>query len=417
MASPLCQVKFGAGAYASTTNGINATAGSVVVINLISSIGAPTWAIACVYADDLSTVASVNASLTIDPVGRTATFTAPVAGRGYIFQSVINAGNNLATNQPDPTTATTFGIWVPTASGARVLIPNETFESSATSGWVADVNFPIRNPSTGGGTVPTGTGIPHIVGGAQNAAASLIVDADVSAVGAGKLTGTVAVANGGTGLAAAGTTGTFLTIVAGAPAYGNAASSFGVGTGVVAGVGGLRVDTTAQQVIAGRNTSNTGDVEYVSINGSNQLFIGTDTGFTAAKQAGAINMYVSSGGTIAIGRGSSTMLYSSGYSFEFWRPIGGSVPAAVAFQWTTSTVTVAAGSNTLTAAQYSCPVMTLQGAAGAFSVVAPLQQGSAFDVYNATGSLGTFGGVTGATVSIPAGTKARCVCFDGANYR
>ena len=128
MASPLCQVKFGAGAYASTTNGINVTAGSVVVINLISSIGAPTWAIACVYADDLSTVASVNASLTIDPVGRTATFTAPVAGRGYIFQSVINAGNNLATNQPDPTTATTFGIWVPTASGARVLIPNETFE-------------------------------------------------------------------------------------------------------------------------------------------------------------------------------------------------------------------------------------------------------------------------------------------------
>ena len=33
----------------------------------------------------------------------------------------------------------------------------------------------------GGGTVPTGTGIPHIVGGAQVAAASLIVNADIAA--------------------------------------------------------------------------------------------------------------------------------------------------------------------------------------------------------------------------------------------
>ena len=201
MASPLCQVKFGAGAYASTTNGINATAGSVVVINLISSIGAPTWAIACVYADDLSTVASVNASLTIDPVGRTATFTAPVAGRGYIFQSVINAGNNLATNQPDPTTATTFGIWVPTASGARVLIPNETFESSATSGWVADVNFPIRNPSTGGGTTPTGTGFATVTAGAFDAAAS----ANVSYAGGGLVVNASGFVSFGATPAAAGT--------------------------------------------------------------------------------------------------------------------------------------------------------------------------------------------------------------------
>lgn len=42
---------------------------------------------------------------------------------------------------------------------------------------------------SGGATVPTGTGIPHIVGGAQNAASSLIVDADVTSVGVAKLTG------------------------------------------------------------------------------------------------------------------------------------------------------------------------------------------------------------------------------------
>lgn len=40
------------------------------------------------------------------------------------------------------------------------------------------------NVSGGGGSTPTGTGIPHIVGGVQNAAASLIVNADVSS-GAG----------------------------------------------------------------------------------------------------------------------------------------------------------------------------------------------------------------------------------------
>lgn len=39
----------------------------------------------------------------------------------------------------------------------------------------------LANLGGGGGATPTGTGIPHIVGGAQQAAASLIVDADVHA--------------------------------------------------------------------------------------------------------------------------------------------------------------------------------------------------------------------------------------------
>lgn len=41
----------------------------------------------------------------------------------------------------------------------------------------------------GAAVVPTGTGIPHIIGGAQSAAASLIVDADVTSVGVAKVTG------------------------------------------------------------------------------------------------------------------------------------------------------------------------------------------------------------------------------------
>lgn len=38
--------------------------------------------------------------------------------------------------------------------------------------------------STSSGSTPTGTGIPHVVGGVQNAAASLVVDADVDAAAA-----------------------------------------------------------------------------------------------------------------------------------------------------------------------------------------------------------------------------------------
>lgn len=75
---------------------------------------------------------------------------------------------------------------------------------------------------TAGGTVPTGTGIPHVVAGVENAAASLIVNADVhasAAIALSKLvnpTGTgVALVSGGAFVSAAGTvnlaSGTYVT--------------------------------------------------------------------------------------------------------------------------------------------------------------------------------------------------------------
>lgn len=56
----------------------------------------------------------------------------------------------------------------------------------------------MANGTGSGGTVPTGTGIPHIVGGAQNAAATLIVDADVS--GAAAIAASKVVQATGTGI-------------------------------------------------------------------------------------------------------------------------------------------------------------------------------------------------------------------------
>lgn len=409
MASPLCQVKVGAGAYASTTNGINATPGSVVVINLISSIGAPTWAIACVYADDLSTVASVNASLTIDPVGRTATFTAPVAGRGYIFQSVINAGNNLATNQPDPTTATTFGIWVPTASGARVLIPNETFESSVTSGWVADVNFPIRNPSTGGGTVPTGTGIPHIVGGAQNAAATLIVNADVdpaAAIAASKL-------------AAPGASGNPL--VNSSSAVG-AATNWTMGTGLAGGagsfvsfgtspnIGEVRLPNGGAIYGLGPGAENGRLIRY----GSSGVYV-LEVGEVV--NVGEVRLLTSSLGSVNCVLGSTYILQITSSAILMAAPVTGFGAASIPYREGTVSVPTSA-TTTLTAAQYANPMITLAaGAVAAFTVVLPLSQGAAFDIYNATAFTSTIGGATGATITCAVGAKVRAICPDGANYR
>ena len=411
MASPLCQVKFGAGAYASTTNGINATAGSVVVINLISSIGAPTWAIACVYADDLSTVASVNASLTIDPVGRTATFTAPVAGRGYIFQSTINAGNNLATNQPDPTTATTFGIWVPTASGARVLIPNETFESSSTSGWVADVNFPIRNPSSGG-AVPTGTGIPHIVGGAQSAAASLIVNADVDP----------AAAIAATKLAAAGTTGqlqwnssgafagaTFLTT--------DGATWLGLGTGTLVGSGRIRLPYAATDVILGAKASDATDqsiisrtaidtVEFMPFNNEytvryngNSLIVQGRASAQILAGASQIQAFIADGTDLFLGTNAalnsqhSTVTIAPSTSLRIGTPIGGY--SSSPFRWASATIASANAGVTLTSAQAINPNLVFgTGATVAWACTgAYTGTGVEYQVANESGFSMTFMGI------------------------
>lgn len=156
MPSPLCEVRDGAGSYQSTTNGVNVTPGNTVTIHLIDS-SAETWSIECVYTDDLSVAATVNAGLSINGPARTASFTAPSAGRAYIFRSVVNGGVG-----PDGRTrssyTTTFGIYTLTSGGARVLASNETTESDATFGWIKPINSLIRSGGGGeGGATPGGS--------------------------------------------------------------------------------------------------------------------------------------------------------------------------------------------------------------------------------------------------------------------
>jgi hypothetical protein len=147
MPNPACQVKDGAGAYQATTNGVNVTPANTVTINLIDT-SADTWSISCVYTDDLSDAAAVTASLVINTALRTATFTAPVAGRAYIFQSRVNGGNG-PDGKAKASYTTTFGVYTLTSDSKRVIAANETTEGGS-FGWVASLNAAVRSP--GGGT-------------------------------------------------------------------------------------------------------------------------------------------------------------------------------------------------------------------------------------------------------------------------
>lgn len=153
MPNPACEVKDGAGAYAATTNGVDVTPGNTVTIHLIDT-SADTWSIECVYTDETSDAATVTAGLTIDSNARTATFTAPAAGKAYIFRSRVN--NGLGPNgKTQSSYTTTFGIYTLTDDGRRVIAANETTEGGP-FGWVATVNDDIRN---GGGGSTDGANV------------------------------------------------------------------------------------------------------------------------------------------------------------------------------------------------------------------------------------------------------------------
>jgi hypothetical protein len=147
MPSPTCLVKDGSGAYQSTLNGVNVTPGNTVTIALDSSAGVSTWQISCIYSDETTTPATINAGLSVNSVTKTATFTAPAVGKALIFQSRINGGIGIDGVAVGSYT-TTFGIFTLTSEGKRVVALNQTFEGNSTFGWTADLNDLIRTGVT-----------------------------------------------------------------------------------------------------------------------------------------------------------------------------------------------------------------------------------------------------------------------------
>lgn len=168
MPSPICEAKDGGGAFTATTNGKDVTPTNTVTIRLASTAGVSTWTITCFATDESSDAAAVTASLVVDAIAKTATFTAPSAGKAYLFRSTVNNGID-ANGVAQASYSTTFGVYTLTG-GRRVHAVDETFESHSTFGWVGDMNSVIRNPTAT--TWPTGTGFFTLTAGAPDSSAA-----------------------------------------------------------------------------------------------------------------------------------------------------------------------------------------------------------------------------------------------------
>lgn len=136
-----CLVKVNAGAFAPTTNGIDVAPGDVVTIKLGSVDGVSQWAITCLSTDETSSASAINASLAVNGVTKTATFTVPTGvGRAFRFESkVVSSLGSVA--------RATFGIYVPASVGLSVGAMNETTERDGVWGWLTRVNGLVRTLS------------------------------------------------------------------------------------------------------------------------------------------------------------------------------------------------------------------------------------------------------------------------------
>ena len=121
-----------------------------VTIALADPTGVDVWSIACISGDETANVANINADLVVNAAAKTATFTAPLAGKSLIFESVVNRGVDRF-GRPDPSLRSTFKVAVPTGDGYVVLATNETYEHNAEHGWTGVLNQIIRGGAGSGG--------------------------------------------------------------------------------------------------------------------------------------------------------------------------------------------------------------------------------------------------------------------------
>lgn len=147
--SPSCEIKNGSAAYVTAVGGVDVDPGNTVIIKLSSQADVDSWLIECATTDDSSDAATVTASLVIDSTLKTATFTAPSAGKAYRFRSKVNGGidrNGIAKTSY----ATTFCVYT-RKNGRRVIATDETTETDSTFGWTKWQNDLIRSTPTGAG--------------------------------------------------------------------------------------------------------------------------------------------------------------------------------------------------------------------------------------------------------------------------
>lgn len=140
--SPICTVQDGAGAAQATTNGVDVTPTNTVTIALATTAGADVWTLTCIGTDETSVAATVTSGLTINQTTKTATFTAPAAGKSYLFRSTVRSSGSADSY------SATFKVCTLTSDLLRVAALGETVENSASFGWVPIVNQTARGLSS-----------------------------------------------------------------------------------------------------------------------------------------------------------------------------------------------------------------------------------------------------------------------------
>jgi hypothetical protein len=202
--SPLCQIN-GAPAPADVASGASFTGG------LISTAGANYFSASCTATDELGSVATVNAALTVNTSAKTFAGVAPsYAGAAVLLTITVGVnGPNLDANSVfHPEFTTTIKINVKAATGLRVLAVGETVEQDPTFGHLSIINQAARVAGTGGGS--GGTALSS--GFTQPAVGTTITVSVISNAGF-QIGQSIAVAGGGYYLATATSGNTSLTLL------------------------------------------------------------------------------------------------------------------------------------------------------------------------------------------------------------
>jgi hypothetical protein len=140
----------------STRDGYDAIAGSTITIALADATGVNVWSLEVIGTDQNHNKDTLNAGLSISQITKTATLTVPADAAAILIKSTVNNGLNQQF-AIDATLSTTFGVYVLTTAGKRLIARGETNESSADFGWIKQLNEVVELADTLGSTLSGAT--------------------------------------------------------------------------------------------------------------------------------------------------------------------------------------------------------------------------------------------------------------------
>jgi len=283
-------------------------------------------------------LANANAVTGVLPTGNVASHTGDVTGA---HGATVVARVNGAT-VPAAGSLTTGNV--ARVSGASALTYS-ALNLAGGAGFVSGL-LPIGNIGA-----PTGTGYAKVTSGAWNAASQAVP---------------IPVADGGTGVTSLGTASRLLRNNAGV--VGDTANTTHDGTGLVMGTAGyyafaasnptnegvLRLGNANVAAVAFRNSVDSADIVALGVTATNTVVVGSDSSFTAAKQADSTTIASGSGGFVQLVLGSNTYMLCQADQVRIGRPIVGSAANTRALEFDRASVNVGTGATyTLLAAEYS----------------------------------------------------------------